>query len=60
MSVIRRLDLRGLSPTEAQLSELIPRAMLNIDSALAVAQEVIDSVKTAGVSYIRKLSMELD
>ena len=60
MSVIRRLDLRGLSLTEAQLSELIPRAMLNIDSALAVAQEVIDSVKTAGVSYIRKLSMELD
>lgn len=60
MSVIRQLDLRGLSPTEAQLSELIPRAMLNIDSALAVAQEVIDSVKTAGVSYIRKLSMELD
>ena len=49
MSVIRRLDLRGLSPTEAQLSELIQRAMLNIDSALAVAQEVIDSVKTAGV-----------
>ena len=60
MSVIRQLDLRGVYPTEAQLAELIPRAKLNIDAAEAVAQEVIDSVKTAGVSYIRKLSMELD
>ena len=60
MRVIRQLDLRGVYPTEAQLAELIPRAKLNIDAAEAVAQEVIDSVKTAGVSYIRKLSRELD
>lgn len=60
MTVIRQLDLRGLSPSEAQLAELIPRAKLDIDAALVVAQRVIESVKTEGVSFIRQLSRELD
>jgi len=60
MSVIRQLDLRGLSPSEVQLAELIPRAKLDIDAAMEVAKKVIDSVKTSGASYIRELSKELD
>jgi histidinol dehydrogenase len=42
------------------LAELIPRAKLDIDAALVVAQRVIESVKTEGVSFIRQLSRELD
>ena len=60
MPVIRKLDLRGLSPSEAQLAELIPRAKLNIDAASEIAQGVIDSVKQGGVSYLRELSISLD
>ena len=60
MPAIRKLDLRGLSPSEAELAALIPRAKLNIDAATDVARGVIDSVKTGGLSYIRELSKKLD
>lgn len=60
MPAIRKLDLRGLSPNESELNELIPRAKLDITAALEIAHGVIDSVKTAGVSYIRDLSLKLD
>jgi histidinol dehydrogenase len=60
MSVIQKLDLRGSSPSEAELAELIPRAKLNIDAATEVAQGVIDSVRQGGVRYLRELSLSLD
>jgi histidinol dehydrogenase len=60
MPVIRKLDLRGVSPSEAELGELIPRAKLNIDAASEIAQGVIESVKQGGVSYLRELSISLD
>jgi histidinol dehydrogenase len=60
MSVIRELDLRGSSPSEAELAALIPRAKLDIDVAMGVAKDVIHSVRARGVEYIRELSQYLD
>lgn len=60
MPVIRQVDLRGLVPEDSELAELIPRAKLNIDAATEIAQEVIGSVRSGGVFYIRELAKKLD
>jgi histidinol dehydrogenase len=60
MSVIRQLDLRGITPSESELAGLIPRAELDIASAMGVASSVIESVKTKGVAFIRELTEKLD
>ncbi len=60
MSVIRQLDLRGITPSESELAGLIPRAELDIASAMGVASSVIESVKTKGAAFIRELTEKLD
>ena len=60
MPIIRELDLQGLNPTDAELASLLPRAVLDITAAMDVAEAVIDKVRSGGVSYIRKLTQELD
>ena len=60
MSIIRQLDLRGTSLTEADLASLLPRAELDISSAMSVAGSVMSAVRADGVSYIRQLAEELD
>lgn len=60
MSIIRELDLRGITPSETELAALIPRAQLAIGSAMEAAASVIESVRRDGVRYIRELTQELD
>jgi len=60
MPLIRHLDLRGTIPTEAEITVLIPRAVLDLSSAMSVAESVMSSVRTGGVLYIRELTKKLD
>jgi histidinol dehydrogenase len=60
MSIIRELDLRGSSLTDAKVASLIPRAKLDITSAMDVASSVMESVRSGGSKYIRELTKQLD
>jgi histidinol dehydrogenase len=60
MSIIRELDLRGSSLTDGKVASLIPRAKLDITSAMDVASSVMESVRSGGSKYIRELTKQLD
>jgi histidinol dehydrogenase len=60
MPLIRELDLRGLSLSEGELNQLIPRAKLDIEAASDVSREVVESVRNRGVAYIRDLAKKID
>jgi histidinol dehydrogenase len=60
MPLIRQLDLRGLSLSEGELNQLIPRAKLDIEAAINVSREVVESVRNGGVAYIRELAKKID
>jgi len=60
MSMIRELDLRGSTLSESEIARLIPRAKLDITSAMDVASSVMESVRSGGSSYIRELTKRLD
>jgi histidinol dehydrogenase len=60
MSIIRELDLRGSSLTDAKVASLIPRAKVDITSAMDVASSVMESVRSGGSKYIRELTKQLD
>ena len=60
MSIIRELDLRGSSLTDAKVASLIPRAKLDVTSAMDVASSVMESVRSGGSKYIRELTKQLD
>jgi histidinol dehydrogenase len=58
--MIRTLDLRETRPTRAQFLELIPRTEIDVDSALATAQKLINDVRTHGSSALREQALNLD
>lgn len=60
MSPIRVLDLRQQVLSEQLVNQLIPRAVLDIDSAMETASAVISKVKARGVQAIRSLALEID
>lgn len=60
MPIIRQLDLRGRSVSEAEVESLLPRSVLDTSSATKIAAPVINSVKAEGVSYIRTLTQSVD
>lgn len=58
--MIRTLDLRGKRPSRAQFLELIPRPDIDVESALDVAQQLIDDVRTQGSKALRNQALKLD
>ena len=60
MLVDRVLDFRGQTLSEQSVNELIPRAVLDIDSSISTARSVIDKVREGGQAAIRSLALELD
>ncbi|HET7068754.1 MAG TPA: histidinol dehydrogenase [Nocardioides sp.] len=55
---IRRIDLRGSTP--ADYREIVPRAELDVDAALATVRPICEAVRERGAEAIRELSERFD
>jgi histidinol dehydrogenase len=59
-SAISRTDLRGLRLDAAELREVLPRAELDVEAALAVVQPICAQVRAGGATALRDLSERFD
>lgn len=57
---IRRLDLRGMQLTAAQIRELLPRASLDIAQAQEQIRPLVEQVRTDGVSAVVAAAEKFD
>lgn len=58
--MIRRIDLRGQSLTKLQINSVIPRAKLDIDSAMALIQPILNTVKNGNEQDLIQLGQKFD
>ncbi len=58
--IIRRLDLRGQRLTKREYSRLIPRAQLDIPSALTVVEPIIDQIRTGTIDDLLAIGERFD
>ena len=58
--MIRTLDLRGTRPSRPELLTLIPRNIIDVDAASAVASELISAVRLEGSAALRAQAARLD
>ncbi|HEX3221347.1 MAG TPA: histidinol dehydrogenase [Nocardioides sp.] len=56
--MIRRIDLRGSTP--ADYRDVVPRAELDVDTALETVRPICDAVRARGVEAITELSLRFD
>ncbi|WP_158864653.1 histidinol dehydrogenase [Leifsonia sp. AG29] len=50
--MIQTIDLRGVQPTRAAFERLVPRPVVDVRAAMAVAAELIDDVRARGASAL--------
>ncbi len=60
MSQLRRLDLRGRTPGTVELRELLPRAGVDVESALADVGPICADVRLRGAVAVREITTRLD
>jgi histidinol dehydrogenase len=58
--VIRRLDLRGRSLGARDLRDVVPRAELDVEHALAAVRPICDDVRERGVAAVLDLTERFD
>ncbi|MFM2128201.1 MAG: hypothetical protein RIQ86_714 [Actinomycetota bacterium] len=58
--MIRRIDLRGQRLTKAQINSVIPRAKLDVDSAMALIQPILNTVKNGNEQDLINLGQKFD
>jgi len=58
--IIRRLDLRGEQLTKSQYKSALPRAAMDIDSALTEIAPVLEAVKNGNESTLKELASRFD
>jgi histidinol dehydrogenase len=58
--VMRVVDLRGKRLTKVQYQALLPRAVIDIDSALTSIEPILSAVKNGDESTLRDLSLKFD
>ena len=58
--MIRTLDLRGQRPSRSELLTLIPRNIIDVDAASAVAADLIAAVRSRGSAALREQAERLD
>jgi histidinol dehydrogenase len=56
--MIRRIDLRGSAP--ADYREVVPRAEVDVDSAVETVRPICEAVRTRGAEAIAELSQRFD
>ncbi|QOQ38714.1 histidinol dehydrogenase [Trueperella pecoris] len=58
--MLKRLDLRGMSLTRAELAAKLPRATVDIDAALESVRPIIERVRAEGGTVLRELGERFD
>jgi len=58
--VIRRVDLRGVRHTKAEVQKLLPRATLDVNEAMKVIEPILNRVKNGGIEDLYSLAQEFD
>jgi histidinol dehydrogenase len=58
--VIRRVDLRGVRHSKAEVQDLLPRATLDVNEAMKLIAPILDRVKNGGVEDLYALGEEFD
>ena len=58
--MLQRIDLRGQTPTRAELIAKLPRAALDVEKALAAVLPIIERVRTEGGAALRDLAEKFD
>lgn len=60
MPVIRRVDLRGVRHSKAEVQDLLPRATLDVNEAMKLIAPILNRVKNGGVEDLYALGEEFD
>lgn len=60
MPVIRRVDLRGVRHSKAEVQDLLPRATLDVNEAMKLIAPILSRVKNGGVEDLYALGEEFD
>ena len=58
--MIRTLDLRGRQLTKAEINREIPRAKLDVETAMAAIAPILHRVKNGSEETLRELAQEFD
>jgi len=58
--VIRRVDLRGVRYSKAEVQDLLPRATLDVNEAMKLIAPILSRVKNGGVEDLLALGEEFD
>jgi histidinol dehydrogenase len=58
--VIRRVDLRGIRHSKAEVQDLLPRATLDVNEAMKLIAPILSRVKNGGVEDLLSLGEEFD
>ncbi len=60
MPVIRRVDLRGVRHSKAEVQDLLPRATLDVNEAMKLIAPILSRVKNGGAEDLYALGEEFD
>ncbi len=60
VTAMRRLDLRGQHVDARELRSRMPRAVVDVEAALAVVRPVVDQVREGGADAVRDLGERFD
>jgi len=58
--VIRRVDLRGVRHSKAEVQNLLPRATLDVNEAMKLIEPILSRVKNGGAEDLYSLAEEFD
>jgi histidinol dehydrogenase len=58
--MLRRIDLRGRAPGTIEIRGLLPRAPVQVESALASVGAICDDVRARGALAVREITQRLD
>ena len=58
--MLRRIDLRGRTPSTPEVRGLLPRAAVDVESALAAVRPICDDVKLRGAVAVREITKRFD
>jgi histidinol dehydrogenase len=58
--MLRRIDLRGRTPGTIELRGLLPRAPIDVESALAAVRPLCDDVRSRGALAVRDITRRFD
>ena len=58
--MIRRVDLRGIRHSKAEVQDLLPRATLDVNEAMKLIAPILNRVKNGGVEDLYALGEEFD